>query len=44
MTDDETLYQELAAYTLSRNDAAFIHQHVVDAYAVQSATPADKPS
>jgi hypothetical protein len=42
MIDDDA-YNELAAYTLARNDAPFIHQHVVDTYAVQSATPADKP-
>jgi Family of unknown function (DUF5946) len=42
MIDDDA-YHELTAYTLARNDVAFIHQHVVDTYAVQSATPADKP-
>jgi hypothetical protein len=36
-------YAELSAYTLSLRDPAFIHQHVVDAYAAQTATPADKP-
>jgi Family of unknown function (DUF5946) len=41
-TDDEA-YQELAAYTLNLHDAAFIHQHIVDAYAVQAAMPSDKP-
>jgi hypothetical protein len=40
---DDGAYHELAAYTLTRNDAGFIHQHVVDTYAVQSATPTDKP-
>ena len=38
---DVTAYAELAAYTLTRGDAAFLHQHVVDAYAVQTASPAD---
>lgn len=41
-TDDE-VHQELAAYTLGLQDAAFIHQHLVNTYAVHSATPADKP-
>jgi hypothetical protein len=41
-TDDEA-FQELAAYTLGRQDAAFIHQHLVDAYAVHAVTPSDKP-
>jgi Family of unknown function (DUF5946) len=30
-----SLYCELAAYTLARNDPAFVHQHAVDAYAAQ---------
>jgi hypothetical protein len=29
------LYYEITYYTLSKNDASFIHQHVVDAYAAQ---------
>jgi Family of unknown function (DUF5946) len=41
-TDDEA-YEELAAYTLSLRDAAFIHQHIVDAYAIHAAMPSDKP-
>ena len=36
-------YDELAAYTLTHGDAAFIHQHVVDAFAAQYATDATKP-
>lgn len=39
----EEAYQHLAAYTLTRGDATFIHQHVVDAWAVQYATPESKP-
>lgn len=39
----EDAYHELCAYTLSRGDPAFIHQHVVDAWAAQNATPAGKP-
>ena len=33
----------VAADTLSRGDAAFIHQHVVDAHAAQTAGPDAKP-
>ena len=36
-------YHELCAYTLTRGDAAFIHQHVVDAFAAQNATVTSKP-
>ncbi len=36
-------YDEICAYTLSLGDKEFIHQHVVDAYAAQTATPSDKP-
>jgi uncharacterized protein DUF5946 len=36
-------YEELAAYTLGRGDPAFIHQHVVDASAIQTATDETKP-
>jgi hypothetical protein len=39
----DAAYLELTAYTISLGDVAFIHQHVVDAYAVQTATTADKP-
>jgi hypothetical protein len=40
---DQDLYNELACYTLELRDAEFIHQHVVDAYAVQHAGPQTKP-
>lgn len=40
---EETAYHELSAYTLLHGDPAFIHQHVVDAWAAQSAAPGDKP-
>jgi hypothetical protein len=40
---DDAAYDELRAYTLERGDAAFIHQHVVDAYAVQTTTDEDRP-
>jgi hypothetical protein len=34
---------ELSAYTLTHGDPSFIHQHVVDAFAAQHATPQSKP-
>lgn len=36
-------YNELCAYTLTHHDAAFIHQHVVDAFAAQHADAQGKP-
>jgi hypothetical protein len=33
---------ELSAYTLMHRDPSFIHQHVVDAFAAQHATPRSK--
>lgn len=36
MTADEA-FHELCGHTLNRGDPAFIHQHVVDAYAAQTA-------
>jgi hypothetical protein len=36
-TDDEDAWSELYAYTLSRGDAEFVHQHVVDARCAQDA-------
>jgi uncharacterized protein DUF5946 len=41
--DDDDAYHELAAYTLSHGDPAFVHQHVVDAHGAQHATADDKP-
>jgi hypothetical protein len=40
---DRAAYDELAAYTLSHADPAFIHQHVVDAFGAQHATAESKP-
>ena len=40
---DEDASNELAAYTLAHGDPAFIHQHVVDAFAAQHATEDSKP-
>ena len=42
MTEREA-YDELCAYTLSHRDPAFIHQHVVDAYAAQHADNRTRP-
>ena len=39
----EDAYHELCCYTLAHRDPAFIHQHVVDAFAAQNATGATKP-
>ena len=36
-------YDELASYTFTLGDADFIHQHIVDAFAVQHATETTKP-
>jgi len=36
-------YQELQCYTLALGDPAFIHQHVVDAWAAQHADERTKP-
>jgi len=41
MTDQE-MYHELAYYTLSHPDPRFIHQHVVDAFTAQTASPETK--
>jgi hypothetical protein len=36
-------YDELCAYTLTHGGAAFIHQHVVDAFTAQTADERTKP-
>jgi hypothetical protein len=43
MPSDQDLYNELSFYTLQLGDPAFVHQQVVDAYAVQHADAATKP-
>jgi len=43
MTSDQELYNQLAFYTLAHGDPAFIHQHVVDAFAAQHANETSKP-
>ena len=42
MLNDE-LYNQLAFYTLSHKGNDFIHQHVVDAYTLQTANEKTKP-
>lgn len=43
MASQETAYHEVCAYTLTRGDDTFIHQHVVDAWAAQHASVDSKP-
>lgn len=43
MSPEESAYHEVSAYTLTRGDASFIHQHVVDAWAAQHAHAGSKP-
>ena len=43
MASDDDAYHELCGYTLTHGDPAFIHQHVVDAFAAQHAVEGVKP-
>ena len=43
MRGEESDFHELCYYTLALGDPAFIHQHVVDAFAAQHADASDKP-
>jgi hypothetical protein len=43
MISNEDAYNELCCYTLTHGDPAFIHQHVVDAFAAQNADERTKP-
>ncbi|MGZ7078191.1 MAG: DUF5946 family protein [Thermoanaerobaculia bacterium] len=43
MASERDAYDELCAYTLTHGDLAFIHQHVVDAFAAQQANEQTKP-
>ena len=43
MVTDQEVYDELCYYTLAHGDLAFIHQHVVDAFAAQTSGENDKP-
>ena len=40
---EQNAFHELCCYTLARGDASFVHQHVVDAFAAQSADEKTKP-
>jgi len=40
---EQEAYDQLAFYTLSLGDAAFIHQHIVDAFGLQQADERTKP-
>ena len=42
MTEQEA-YKELSGYTLAHSSPAFIHQHIVDAFAAQHADQETKP-
>ena len=42
-TDDADAFNELCAYTLGHGSPAFVHQHVVDAFAAQYASEQTKP-
>ena len=43
MSSNQDAYNELCCYTLAHGDRSFIHQHVVDAYAAQTADDRTKP-
>ncbi len=43
MNAEQEKYNQLAYYTLAHPDPAFIHQHIVDAYAAQTADEHIKP-
>lgn len=43
MPSEQDAYDELRSYTLGLEDPAFIHQHVVDAFAAQHADASTKP-
>lgn len=43
MGDETRAYDELCAYTLTRGDAEFVHQHVVDAWMAQHADDETRP-
>lgn len=42
-SSEQEAYDELSAYSLMRGDATFMHQHVVDAFAVQYSDEQTKP-
>lgn len=42
-SEEESAYHQLCAYTLSRRDPGFVHQFVVDCWALQHSTPETRP-
>jgi hypothetical protein len=40
---EQSAYEELCAYTLTHTAPAFLHQHVIDAYAAQNASAQTTP-
>ena len=43
MNSERAAYDELCCYTIAHGAASFIHQHVVDAFAAQTANERTKP-
>jgi hypothetical protein len=43
MSSNQDAYDELCCYTLAHGDPSFIHQHVLDAFAAQTADERTKP-
>jgi hypothetical protein len=43
MNSERAAYDELCCYTIAHGAASFIHQHVVDAFAAQTANEHTKP-
>lgn len=43
MQSSQELYEKLSYYTLAHRDPSFIHQHIVDAFAAQTADQSTKP-
>ena len=43
MHSEQDDYNELSSYTLAHGDSSFIHQHIVDAFAAQTANENVKP-
>jgi len=43
MKTEQQTYEELCYYTLNHAAPSFLHQHVVDAFAAQTAGPNDRP-
>lgn len=43
MASSQEVYNELSSYTLTHSDPSFIHQHLVDTFAAQTADEYTKP-